>query len=40
VTGDVVELILFLFGRSAARGLAFDGPDEAVAALREADLGA
>jgi len=40
VTGDVVELILFLFGRSAARGLDFDGPDEAVAALREADLGA
>ncbi len=40
VTGDVVELILFLFGRSATRGLEFDGPDEAVAALREADLGA
>jgi uncharacterized protein (TIGR03085 family) len=40
VTGDVVELILFLFGRSATRGLTFDGPDEAVAALREADLGA
>jgi uncharacterized protein (TIGR03085 family) len=40
VTGDVVELILFLFGRSATRGLEFEGPDEAVAALREADLGA
>lgn len=40
VTGDVVELILFLFGRSATRGLEFDGSDEAVAALREADLGA
>jgi uncharacterized protein (TIGR03085 family) len=40
VTGDVVELILFLFGRSATRGLEFDGPEKAVAALREADLGA
>jgi uncharacterized protein (TIGR03085 family) len=40
VTGDVVELILFLFGRSATRGLEFEGPDDAVAALREADLGA
>jgi len=40
VTGDVVELILFLFGRPATRGLEFDGPDKAVAALREADLGA
>ena len=40
ITGDVVELILFLFGRSATRGLEFEGPDEAVAALRAADLGA
>lgn len=40
ITGDVVELILFLFGRSATRGLAFEGPDDAVAALRGADLGA
>jgi uncharacterized protein (TIGR03085 family) len=40
ITGDVVELILFLFGRSATRGLEFEGPDEAVSALREADLGA
>jgi uncharacterized protein (TIGR03085 family) len=39
VTGDVVELILFLFGRSSARGLAFEGPDDAVAAIRSADLG-
>lgn len=39
ITGDVVELILFLFGRPATRGLELDGPDEAVAALREADLG-
>lgn len=40
ITGDVVELILFLFGRDAAQGLVFDGPDEAVAAVRAADLGA
>jgi uncharacterized protein (TIGR03085 family) len=39
ITGDVVELILFLFGREAARGLVFEGPDEAVAAVRAADLG-
>lgn len=38
VTGDVVELILFLFGRSAVRDLAFDGPEERVAELRSADL--
>ena len=37
VTGDVVELILFLFGRSAVRDLAFDGPGR-VAELRSADL--
>jgi uncharacterized protein (TIGR03085 family) len=40
VSGDVVELVLFLFGRSATSGIAFDGPEEAVAALRAADLGA
>lgn len=40
ITGDVVELILFLFGRSAVVGLELDGPDDAVAALRAADLGA
>lgn len=40
ITGDVVELIFFLFGRSATRGLVFEGPEDAVAALREADLGA
>jgi uncharacterized protein (TIGR03085 family) len=39
VTGPVVELVLFLFGRSAVRGLTFDGPDDAVAAVRAADLG-
>lgn len=40
ITGDVVELILFLFGRDATAGLVFDGPDGAVAAIRSADLGA
>ena len=30
----VVELVLFLFGRSAVRGLTFDGPDDAVASCR------
>lgn len=39
VSGPVVELVLFLFGRSATRGLSFDGPPEAVAAVRSADLG-
>ena len=39
VTGDVVELLLFLFGRDTARGLTFEGPEDAVAALRTADLG-
>jgi uncharacterized protein (TIGR03085 family) len=39
VSGPVVELTLFLFGRSSTRGLTFDGPPEAVAAVRSADLG-
>lgn len=39
ITGDVVELVLFLFGRSATRGLEFEGLDAAVTALRTADLG-
>ncbi|MGB0099845.1 MAG: TIGR03085 family metal-binding protein, partial [Nocardioides sp.] len=39
VTGPVVELVLFLFGRSSTRDLVLDGPDEAVAALRSAELG-
>jgi uncharacterized protein (TIGR03085 family) len=38
ITGDVVELVLFLFGRSATRGLEFEGPEDAVAAVRSADL--
>jgi uncharacterized protein (TIGR03085 family) len=40
ITGDVVELVLFLFGRGAVRGLVFEGDDAAVAAVRAADLGA
>jgi uncharacterized protein (TIGR03085 family) len=40
ITGDVVELILFLFGRTSTHDLVFEGPDEAVAAVRSADLGA
>jgi uncharacterized protein (TIGR03085 family) len=40
ITGDVVELILFLFGRSAVRGLVLEGDDAAVEAVRTADLGA
>jgi uncharacterized protein (TIGR03085 family) len=40
ITGDVVEIMLFLFGRAATRGLTFEGPDEAVDAVRTADLGA
>jgi uncharacterized protein (TIGR03085 family) len=38
VTGPVVELVMFLFGRTAVRDLAFEGPDDGVAALRSADL--
>ena len=40
VSGPVVELVLFLFGRTAVRDLTFEGPDDRVAALRTADLGA
>ena len=40
ITGDVVELVLFLFGRDSVHGLTFEGTDEAVAAIRAADLGA
>jgi len=40
ITGDVVEIVLFLFGRDATRGLTFEGPDEAVDAVRAADLSA
>jgi uncharacterized protein (TIGR03085 family) len=39
VTGPVVELVLFLFGRGAVRGLDLTGPDDAVEAVRTANLG-
>lgn len=39
ITGPVVELVLFLFGRDQVRDLTFEGPPDAVARVREADLG-
>ncbi|MDI6908853.1 TIGR03085 family metal-binding protein [Nocardioides sp.] len=39
VSGPVVELVLFLFGRDQTRGLTFEGAPDAVARLRSADLG-
>ncbi len=39
VTGPVVELVLFLFGRSAIRDLEFEGPAAKVETLRSAELG-
>ncbi|CAI9419840.1 TIGR03085 family metal-binding protein [Nocardioides sp. T2.26MG-1] len=39
ISGPVVELALFLFGRDQTRGLGFEGPPEAVERVREADLG-
>ncbi len=39
VSGPVVELVMFLYGRSQVRGLEFDGPDDLVARLRDAGLG-
>lgn len=39
VTGPVVELVLYLFGRSAIRDVTFDGPADKVEALRTAKLG-
>lgn len=39
VTGPVVEVTLFLFGRSDVRDVVLDGPDDRVAALRSASLG-
>jgi uncharacterized protein (TIGR03085 family) len=40
VSGPVVELVMFLFGRSAVRDVTFEGDDDRIAALRSADLGA
>jgi len=39
VSGPVGEVVLFLFGRDHVRELAFEGPPEAVAKVRGADLG-
>ena len=39
VSGPPGEVVLFLFGREYARDLTFDGPAEAVAKVRGADLG-
>jgi uncharacterized protein (TIGR03085 family) len=39
VTAPVVELVLFLFGRTAVRDLSYDGPEDRVARLRSARLG-
>lgn len=39
ITGPVVELVLFLFGREQTRGLDFQGDPGAVERVRSADLG-
>lgn len=39
VSGPPAEVVLFLFGRDYARDLSFEGPPEAVATVRGADLG-
>jgi uncharacterized protein (TIGR03085 family) len=39
ISGLPAELALFLYGRDQVRDLAFDGPDAAVARVRDADLG-
>jgi len=39
VSGPPGEVVLFLFGRAYATDLTFDGPPEAVAAVRAAELG-
>ena len=38
-TGPVIDVALFLFGRTAVRDLSFEGPDDAIARLRGSDLG-
>jgi uncharacterized protein (TIGR03085 family) len=40
VSGPVVELVLFLYGRDQVRDLAFDGPDALVAKVRGASFSA
>jgi uncharacterized protein (TIGR03085 family) len=39
LTGDVGELVLFLYGRKQTYGLAFDGPDAHITAIKAASLG-
>ena len=39
IGGPVVDVTLYLFGRSEVRDLTFEGPDDAVAKLKAADLG-
>ena len=39
VSGPVGELVLLLFGRQAHARVSYDGPDDAVEALRSASLG-
>ncbi len=39
VTGPPGEVVLFLYGRGYARDLSFEGPADAVAEVRGADLG-
>jgi len=39
IQGSPTEVTLFLFGRAQLRDLTLEGPDDKVAALRDADLG-
>lgn len=39
VGGPIAECVLFLYGRAAVAGVEFDGPDQAVAALRATAFG-
>lgn len=39
ITGDPGELLLFCFGRDQVVGLEFDGPEDGVRRVREADFG-
>jgi len=39
LTGEVAELVMFLYGRSQTRDLRFEGPEESVAKLKGADFG-
>jgi uncharacterized protein (TIGR03085 family) len=39
VSGPVGELVLFVYGRQAASRVTFDGPDQAIAAMRTAKFG-